>query len=267
MKSLEDELGAPLFVRGKQGVELTQAGLILLRYLREEGRLWNACVDDIREVVETAPEFVRIGLLSMYVGYDRKRALLAEFQEDPDIRIDIADGDHDAFWRAMVAGNLDFAFTIRPPDTFGLPAILLRTGELSILMSTDNPLACKPFVDFETDMRGMTVIQTSPYKGRLYETAFKNYGIKVEMIVHDKNLMLAHVSTSYVCFIIQTEYARNLVTEQVCMRRLINAPIEMDSMFVFRPDLSPTARLVARKLLEPYEKEGELDTYFEKSKR
>ena len=263
MKGLEEELGTALFVRGKKGVEPTEAGRILLRCLREEDQLWDACLADIREAVEAAPELVRVGLLSMYVGYDRKRALLAEFQEDPKIRIEIADGDHDAFWKAIAAREMEFAFTIRPPEAFGLPTILLRTGELAILMSVDNPLARKAYVDFETDLRGRTVIQTSPYKGRLYETAFKNYGIEVEPLLHDKNLMLAQVSTSDDCFIIQTEYARELVTEQVCMRPLINAPIEMDSMFVFRPDLSPAARTVAKKLLEPYGKVDELDAFFE----
>lgn len=263
MKGLEEELGTALFVRGKKGVEPTEAGRILLRCLREEDQLWDACLADIREAVEAAPELVRVGLLSMYVGYDRKRALLAEFQEDPKIRIEIADGDHDAFWKAIAAREMEFALTIRPPEAFGLPTILLRTGELAILMGVDNPLARKAYVDFETDLRGRTVIQTSPYKGRLYETAFKNYGIEVELLLHDKNLMLAQVSTSDDCFIIQTEYARELVTEQVCMRPLINAPIEMDSMFVFRPDLSPAARTVAKKLLEPYGKVDELDAFFE----
>ena len=34
-------------------------------------------------------------------------------------------------------------------------------------------------------------------------------------------------------------------------------------MFVFRPDLSPAARTVAKKLLEPYGKVDELDAFFE----
>ena len=53
-----------------------------------------------------------------------------------------------------------------------------------------------------------------------------------------------------------------LVTDQVCMRPLINAHIEMDSMLVFAPALRPMARAVARHLLAPYGKESELDAYF-----
>lgn len=263
MRALEAQIGAQLFVRGKKGVELTEAGRILLRYLREEDRLWDACVADVRDAEKTAPELVRVGLLSMYVGYDQKRDLLASFQGDASIRIEIVDGDHDAFWDAIAEGEMEFAFTVKPPDDFGLPTIKLCDDSLSVLLSVNDPLAQKKYIDFETDLRGKTVIQTSPYKGRLYETAFRNHGIKCELLLHDKNLMLAQVSTSEDCFIIQTHYAKALVTDQVCMRLLVNAPIEMDSMFVFRPDLSETGRVVARRLLERYGKEAELDAFFE----
>lgn len=263
MKMLEQQLNTQLFVRGKQGVELTQTGRVLFRYLCEEDKLWDACLDDIRAIEETSPEVIRIGLLSMYVGYEEKRALLARFQSDLGIRVEIVDGDHDAYWDAIVARNMEFAFSISPPEGLGLPSIKLVQDSLSILLSCDNPLAQLSCVDFECDLRGKTVIQTSPYKGRLYETAFRNYGIESEPILHDRALMLARVSTSEDGFIIQTQYAKVLVTDQVCMRPLINAPFKMDATFVFRPDLGPTARIAARKLLEPYGKEQEFDAFFE----
>ena len=252
MKSLESQLGAQLFVRGKKGVELTAAGRILLRYLHEEGRLWDACVADIRSASQTDSELVRVGLLSMYVGYSQKRGLLASFQDDPRVKIEVVDGDHDAFWKAIAEGELELAFSIKPPDDLGLPSIKLCDDGLSVLLSASDPLSRKRFIDFETDLRGKTVIQTSPCKGRLYEATFRKYGINMTLLMHDKNLMLAQVSISKGCFIIQTEYAKMLVTDQVCMRPLINAPIEMDSMLVFAPALRPMARAVARHLLAPW---------------
>ena len=214
MKSIESQLGAHLFVRGKKGVELTAAGRIHLR------------------------------------------------EDDPRVKIEVVDGDHDAFWKAIAEGELELAFSIKPPDDLGLPSIKLCDDGLSVLLSASDPLSRKRFIDFETDLRGKTVIQTSPCKGRLYEATFRKYGINMTLLMHDKNLMLAQVSISKGCFIIQTEYAKMLVTDQVCMRPLINAPIEMDSMLVFAPALRPMARAVARHLLAPYGKESELDAYF-----
>ena len=193
MKSLESQLGAQLFVRGKKGVELTAAGRILLRYLHEEGRLWDACVADIRSVSQTDSELVRVGLLSMYVGYSQKRGLLASFQDDPRVKIEVVDGDHDAFWKAIAEGELELAFSIKPPDDLGLPSIKLCDDGLSVLLSASDPLSRKRFIDFETDLRGKTVIQTSPCKGRLYEATFRKYGINMTLLMHDKNLMLAQV--------------------------------------------------------------------------
>ncbi|WP_139651601.1 LysR family transcriptional regulator [Raoultibacter phocaeensis] len=266
MKALESHVGAQLFERGKNGVTLTEAGRVLLRYIREDDRLWDACMADIREASEAEPVSIRIGLLSMYVGYEQKRELFASFQDDADIRIEVVDGDHDAFWQAIAAGEMDFAFTISPPDDMGLPTIKLANDTLAVLLSVNDPLAKKACIDFKADLRGKTVIQTSPYKGRLYETAFKNHGIETELLLHDRNLMLARVSTSEDCFIIQTQYAKDLVTDQVCMRPLVNAPIEMDSTFVFRADLNDAARAVALKLLEASGKQDELDAYFAEHK-
>ena len=261
MRGLERAVGATLFARGKHGVELTRAGQALLRHLQEEDRAWEACLDGIRALEGDGCETVRVGLLSMFVGYDQKRLLLSRFEEDEGLRIEIVDGDHDAFWEAIAVGDLECAITIRPPDHLGLPAIKLADDTLSVLLSCDDPLARKATVDFARDLRGKTVVQTSPYKGRLYETIFRNHGILSESILHDRNLMLAQVSCRHQCFIIQTTYARELTTDEVCRRPLVNAPLSMASHFVFRPDLSERALRVARELLGGFSKAEELDAY------
>lgn len=265
MKALEEKLGVRLFVRNTKGVELTESGRILLRYIHDEGRLWNTYLAEIRSVNERNSEPVRVGLLSMYYGYVQKRDLLAGFQDDPRVAISIVDGDHDFFWQEIIAGNLEFAITLEPSEDLGLPSIRLSEESLAILLSADDPLCKRKYIDFRSDLRGKTVIQTSPYKGKLYETVFKNHGISCEQILHDKNLMLAQVYANKDCFIIQSQYAKSLITDQVCMRLLINAPLEMHTTFVFRPDLGPMAQMVARKLISPFGKEAEFDAFFEAS--
>lgn len=251
MRELEKALGASLFVRSKQGVSLTSAGRALLRHLREEDRAWESCLAALR-VMEGEPEPVRVGLLSMFVGYEQKRRLLSRFEHDGNLRIEIVDGDHDVFWEAIAAGKMECAVTIPPPERLGLPFINLGDGGIEVLLSRDDPLAERKFIDFTRDLRGKTVVQTSPYKGRLYEAAFRGHGILTEAILHDRNLMLAHVSARHHCFIIQAEYATALVNDEVCSRPLVNAPFEMRSVLVLRPDLSPAALEVVRAIAEPY---------------
>ncbi len=251
MRELEKSLGTSLFVRGKRGVTLTSAGRILLRHLREEDRAWENCMAALR-VIEGEPELVRVGLLSMFVGYEQKRRLLSRFERNGELRIEIVDGDHDVFWEAIAAGNMECAVTIRPPDHLGIPCVDLGKGAIEVLLSRDDPLAQKQTVDFTRDLRGKTVVQTSPYKGRLYEAVFRSHGILSEPILHDRNLMLAQVSARHHCFIIQAEYAADLVNDEVCRRPLVNVPFEMSSVLVLRPDLSPLALEVARAIAAPY---------------
>jgi LysR family glycine cleavage system transcriptional activator len=70
IKSLEDELGAPLFTRGTRRVELTQAGQLLLRAITPAlGRI-DSAVRQIRQLrgraqvsLSTFPSFASLWLL------------------------------------------------------------------------------------------------------------------------------------------------------------------------------------------------------------
>ena len=261
MRALEDTIGVELFIRRKQGVRLTRAGRALLRHLREEDRAWERCLGQLRSLNSAEPEPVRIGLLSMFTGYEQKHQLLSHFKDEGGLRIEIRDGDHDRMWDALLAGELDCAITLRPPDHLELPGIKLADDTLSVLVGRNDCLARQAAVDFARDLRGRTVAQTSPYKGRLYDTVFRNYGILSEALPHDKNLMLARVSADGLCFIIQTRYARALSTDEVCCRPLVNAPISMESVLVFRPDLAPSGRRVVRDMAAFFGKEAEADAY------
>lgn len=267
MRELEKMVGVALFTRHKRGVELTEAGQMLLTFLRQEDDAWNRCLDELRNLDTPKPETVRVGLLSMFVGYEEKRRLLSYFEPSDTVRIEIVDGDHDAFWRQIAQGELDFAVTMRPPDHWGLPSIRLTDDALSVLISCDDPLAAQSSVDFSRDLCGRTVVQTSPYKGRLFETVFRNHGLRSEAILHDKNLMLAQVSTRQHVFIIQSSYAQGLVTDEVCQRPLRNAPLDLASVFVFRDSLSPQALAVARVIVGHYGKADELDRYFAREEK
>lgn len=265
MGALEDSIGAALFTRGKRGVGLTLAGRALLRHLREEDRAWEECLGRIRALDGNVPVPVRVGLLSMFVGYDEKRKLLARFEEDDEVSLSIVDGDHDVLWRAIAGGDVECAVTMAPPAQLELPFVRLTDDALAVLVSRDDELARKETVDFASDLPGRTVVQTSPYKGRLYAPIFRSHGIASDPIAHDRNLMLAHVSCRRQIFIIQTGYARRLVTNEVCQRPLVNAPFSLSSVLVVRPGLSSPARRVAREIAAAFGKADELDALLDAS--
>lgn len=264
MGTLEEAVGAALFTRGKRGVSLTLAGRALLRHLREEDRAWEQCLERIRALDGNAPVPVRVGLLSMFVGYDEKRKLIARFEDDDEVSLGIVDGDHDVLWRAVAAGEVECAVTMAPPAHLELPFVRLTDEALAVLMSRDDELAHKQAVDFTSDLPGRTVAQTSPYKERLYGPIFRSHSIASDPIAHDRNLMLAHVSCRRQLFIIQEGYARRLVTAEVCQRPLVNAPFSLNSVLVVRPHLPEPARRVAREIAAAFGKADELDALMDR---
>lgn len=50
--------------------------------MAEEDRAWEALLAELRRREDAAPEPVRVGLLSLYVGFEEKRRLLARFSGD-----------------------------------------------------------------------------------------------------------------------------------------------------------------------------------------
>lgn len=267
LHTLEKSVGAELFTRSKKGIALTPAGEILLDYIREDERLWSACLAEIEALTKVKPEKIRVGLQNMYFGYDQKRAILSAFQGDPRVKIEVVDGDHDEYWQAIVEGRMEFAFTLGPPDGIAMPSIMIRRDSLVLLVGTSNPLSQAESVDFKKDLPGKTVLLVSPYEEKLYGTIFQKHGIRTELLSSDKDLVLARVATGNGFFILQKSYAGSFITEQVSMRPLINCPLEMNTFFVFSPDLSPTARMLAQITLAAFDKEDEFNAFFDTETR
>ena len=102
IKSLEEELGAPLFTRGTRRIELTQAGQILLRAITPALARIDSAVRQIRQQrgraqvsLSTFPSFASLWLLPRLPQFER-------LQPEIDIRIsamdrllELDDTDHD----------------------------------------------------------------------------------------------------------------------------------------------------------------------------
>src|SRR5262249_1010957 len=79
IKSLEDDLGAPLFHRGTRKVELTQAGMSLLRSVEPLLARLDATVRQIRLArgraqvsVSTFPSFATLWLMPRLTDFERR---------------------------------------------------------------------------------------------------------------------------------------------------------------------------------------------------
>lgn len=139
---LEEELGAPLFIRGKRTV-LTDAGMMLRKKAEEVSFLMDAIKIDFQTRKDMAGQ-IRIGS-GIYAGsndlFSRLPDFLAQF---PNVSFDIYTASADLLKERMDHGLLDFAIMQEPIDIGSYDFLRLPVrDEWGLLMSTSSPYAEK----------------------------------------------------------------------------------------------------------------------------
>ncbi|HEX7690567.1 MAG TPA: LysR family transcriptional regulator [Burkholderiaceae bacterium] len=106
IKSLEEELGAPLFTRGTRRVELTQAGQLLLRAITPALSRIDSAVRQIRQQrgraqvsLSTFPSFASLWLLPRLPTFERQQKAIDIRITAIDRLIEIDDPDYDLLLR------------------------------------------------------------------------------------------------------------------------------------------------------------------------
>ena len=145
LKALEDELGKPLFIRGRHLV-LTEAGKLLRRRAIELVTLYDK---SYKEVKEFGKEEHLSG--TVYIGGGESKAFASICQayhrlseDNPDIKMEIYSGDHIDLVEKMDKGLLDFAVLVEPANLENFESIRLPIIDTwGILARKDSPIAQK----------------------------------------------------------------------------------------------------------------------------
>jgi DNA-binding transcriptional LysR family regulator len=162
IRSLEKELGAPLFVRSTRRVDLTDAGRALLA----EARHALSTVDAAREAVAAVQGLLRgtlaIGTLQCLGGLDLIGLLVAFRTAHPGVEIQLRQGGSPELVDRVRSGDLDVAFVSEPPG--GTPGIVYRTLQRQPMMlacAADHPLAARDRVAL-TELADETFVDFPP---------------------------------------------------------------------------------------------------------
>ncbi|MFC7380719.1 LysR family transcriptional regulator [Sphaerisporangium rhizosphaerae] len=163
IRSLERELGAPLFLRSTRQVELTPAGRALLVEARRALAATGAAVDAVAAVQGLLRGSLAIGSLQcLHVVH--LPAVLARFvAAHPGLEVSLRHGGSGELVEQVRTGRLDVAFVARPARCPGDVVATPLAGEpLVLACPSDHPLASRAevglaelgaerFVDFPAD--------------------------------------------------------------------------------------------------------------------
>src|SRR5262245_14417694 len=141
IRKLEEELGAPLFHRGRRGVELTEAGRLFLPHARAVLQEVTAGRTEVQELSALRRGTLRVGAPPS-VGTHAFPAVLAAFSRRyPGIALVFREEGSLALGRRLVEGELDLAVVIEPVRHPALTTEPLLEERLLLAVSRTHPLA------------------------------------------------------------------------------------------------------------------------------
>lgn len=147
IRQLENETGAPLFIRAPRRVILTEAGEHLLQRARQILREHDAALEEIAELAGAERGRLRIGSASAMVTTDSLPGILQEVRKQHSrAEISVSSGTSEALVEQILAGELDIAFVSLPVEARGIQTERLSQDELVAIGSPKHRLAAQSTV-------------------------------------------------------------------------------------------------------------------------
>lgn len=161
LMQLEEELGAPLFIRGKNNLTLTDAGVIFRRRAQELVNLSEKVREEVRQTDEELTGEISIGCsetssvqeLSEWISEFRKKHPLVSFELRSANNVEICD------W--LERGLVDIGLLVEPVNVEAYRYMRMKRKDIwGVLVHRDSKLASRETIR-NTDLLGMPLITTS----------------------------------------------------------------------------------------------------------
>lgn len=143
LAGLEEALGVCLFVRSRRGVRLTEAGEVLVEYVRSAFSLLEAGREKLRELSALESGSLRIGASDMTLRFYLLDHIAAFHAAYPAIRLTVTNAPTPRTLEALRSGAIDFGVISGPlaTPTDGLVLLPVRRVQDIFVASPDHPLA------------------------------------------------------------------------------------------------------------------------------
>ncbi len=146
---LERNVNCQLFVRQPRGLELTTAGLGLLRHARALLDSVNSMASELNDYARGAIGHVRVAANVSAVIQFLPEDLAAFFHSNPGIRIYLEEALSDAIVESVDSGRVDIGIFADNVDATALKTFPWRQDRLVLLVPTTHPLALNDEIWFE----------------------------------------------------------------------------------------------------------------------
>jgi len=178
LRQLESELGAPVFLRLKRRLVVTDAGRMLIERARPILNELETLADDVRQHATGARGRLRIAT-ECYTCYEWLPPLLARFRtRHPGVDVSIVAEATDDPIASLVAGAIDLAIVTRVPEAAGVECHPLFDDELLIVVPAEHPLAGAAHVRPSDLARERLLLYTPPAENNFYRDYFGRTAVR-----------------------------------------------------------------------------------------
>jgi len=147
IKSIEEELGVPLFYRSSRQLELTDAGKAVLINAKNVLETFNNLTSELNDIMKLKKGEIRIGIPPI-IGASFFSKLISQYKESyPSVEITLSEVGTKMIKQGVEEGSLDIGLICNLPihgDSFEL--IQLLKDPLLLIVHKDHPLAGKPLL-------------------------------------------------------------------------------------------------------------------------
>ncbi|MBQ8217365.1 MAG: LysR family transcriptional regulator [Oscillospiraceae bacterium] len=147
IKSLEAELGVPLFFRTASTISLTDYGTILLPYAKDLVKIYSTALMQINTEKNKDTDTIRIGFTQGMANFLPDNLLRDYTQGHPDVKLAIrefSDMDVDS---ALLTGEIDIGFCVAPIDEKRLCVHHTHVMNVYFMLSEQHPLSSQSAID------------------------------------------------------------------------------------------------------------------------
>ncbi|WP_019928674.1 LysR family transcriptional regulator [Nocardia sp. BMG111209] len=190
IRELERDLGARLFDRGRRGVELTEAGQILLAESRDLLARWDRARTLVGKAHRGEMDALRVGVPPEVPGRVLAALLTGFRQRYPEVRLDLLELSTAEQVRLLGDGELDAGLLQHPIDVIGLELGPVIETPLGVVLPRDSPLAARPELTLaDLAGEGLVLFPRAAAPG-LYDTTLRTcweHGFRPARVVHARN--------------------------------------------------------------------------------
>lgn len=172
LKELEQELGVQLLIRGRKGVQLTQAGEAFNKHAAQTMASFRLAMDEGHAAPRT-PEILKVGALPTAAGYMLAPVVAQMRERYPHVQVQVASGMYDYLVGKLRTRELDLIVgRLIGRDMLGVAFEALYEEDLLLVVRRGHPLAHREHLLLD-DLRPY-VLLVSP-QGTLVRISVDNF--------------------------------------------------------------------------------------------